>query len=117
MKLEIITHNEIVGFHCWKNAPEELTFLRSRHRHVFYIRCYIPIAQYDRELEIFSEEEKVAQYLRDRYGDPCEFRDMSCESIARELLIYMKANEVEVLEDNRGGAKVARHAESTFCGR
>lgn len=108
MKLEIVTYNEIVGFHHWEQAFENVLFLKNRHRHVFTIRCFISVTHDDREKEIFTEEEKIERYLCAKYGSPCEFGNMSCESIARELLSFLDANAVEVLEDERGGAKITR---------
>lgn len=104
MKRYIVTHNEIVGFHRYANAPAWCSYLKDRHRHVFVVKCEIEVSHNDRELEFNNVQEKIDAFFRLAYGTPCEFGDMSCEDIAEVLINKFGAYKVEVLEDGYGGA-------------
>ncbi len=105
----IVTCNRIPGYHAWENAPDHLDFLRQRHRHVFFIRCRIPVSHGDRELEIIETENHIQRYLLEKYGTgkhstEMELGGLSCEQLAQKLAETFGASEVEVLEDGMGGA-------------
>lgn len=104
----ILTKNDIEGFHQWTEAPEEVKFLRERHRHIFEIYCQFEVSHEEREIEIIMQQWEIEKYLISKYGKPCEFGGMSCESIAREILESFNAYEVKVLEDGAGGAIVRK---------
>ena len=104
----ILTENNIEGFHQWKEAPEEVKFLRDQHRHIFNIQCQFEVSHEEREIEIIMQQWEIEKYLFNKYGNPCKFGGMSCESIARELLEHFNAYEVKVLEDGAGGAIVRK---------
>ena len=104
----VITKNLIEGYHRWSNAPEHVNFLRSRHRHVFHVRCWFEVFHDDREIEIIMRQWEIESFLKQSFGDSCEFGDMSCEAIARLIQQEFDAVKVEVLEDGDGGAQVWR---------
>ena len=109
MKTTVIIDFDIAGLHNYPDAPDEVQFLRHRHRHLFRIRAGFFVNGLDREKEIFIMQSKVFEYLKRDFGFPCEFKQMSCEMIAQTLLIHFKHNNMiwcEVFEDNRGGARV-----------
>lgn len=109
MKSTVITDFEVEGFHFYPNAPEKVSFLKSRHRHLFRIKVYYKVTDLDREKEIFIQQDYLKQYLNESYGTPCEFENMSCEMIAKEMLEFSVddgAYKVEVFEDGKGGASV-----------
>ena len=63
----------------------------------------------NREKEIFLCREKVSANIFEVYGNPCRFNNMSCEIIAKEVLMSgVKDNMIwcSVWEENTGGAKV-----------
>lgn len=100
---------DIVGFHNYEGAPEDVSFLQDRHRHIFTVRCKYAVTDLNREKEIFIQTDFVKEYLIESYGSPCEFGAMSCEMIAKDLLDHIRDDGgvwVEVLEDNKGGAVV-----------
>lgn len=109
MKAFVLLDFDIVGFHRWPNAPEEVCFLRNNHRHIFQIKCKLPVGDLDREKEIFIETKKQQEMLFSEFGNPCLFGSMSCEHIAEYL---MENNpdmmSCEVLEDGKGGGMVLR---------
>lgn len=109
MKREVITYNEIQGFHCWPDASRNVAYLASQHRHIFVIRCRAVVSHNEREIEINTEQDHIAFMLENAFGKPCKFKDMSCESIAEWLLDNLpELNYVEVLEDGYGGAALTR---------
>lgn len=109
MKREVITYNEIQGFHCWPDARRNVAYLASQHRHIFVIRCRAEVSHNEREIEINTEQDRIEESLKEAFGTPCRFHDMSCESIAEWLLNSLpELNYVEVLEDGYGGAALTR---------
>lgn len=105
----VITENRIEGFHCWPGANQPVEYLKDRHRHVFAIECEFTVSHDDRHVEIISMQHQIENFIRDRYGIPAEFHNMSCEAIAREIVIfYPNCVSCTVREDNMGGARVSR---------
>ncbi len=106
MTFHVITHNNIIGFHCWHNAPAEYAYLRSPHRHVFSIRCRFHVSHTDRQIEINEMQDMIegrikAKFTKEGYVN---FASMSCEDIARYCIEEFGCEECEVLEDGFGGA-------------
>lgn len=108
MSCEVITHNEEIGFHRWKDAPDEVAFLRALHRHIFVIECRFSVSDTDREIEIFMMEREISAYLHEKYGSEMSLDNTSCESLAYELMFRFNAISVEVREDGKGGACVRK---------
>ena len=111
MKLEVVTYNELIGFHCWPDAPEEVAFLRYPHRHRFEIRCWFEVNHEDRELEIFLTERKINDYLLKKYGDEngeLWLDSTSCETLGKQIIVTFGCLACQVLEDGKGGAIVRR---------
>lgn len=109
MKIQVIISFEIEGFHAYKNAPEIVSFLSNIHRHTFKIKCGYSVNELDREKEIFIERNYIKEYLNESYGNPCEFNNMSCEMIAKEILEYGQPENMawcEVWEEKTGGARI-----------
>lgn len=105
----VLTEFDIVGFHHYPDAPNSVDFLKHKHRHIFTIKMGYNVKDLDRELEIFIMQDYVKDYLYETYGNPCLFENMSCEMIAKEILEFSLPDGVkfvEVLEDNKGGARV-----------
>lgn len=106
----IITHNEIIGSHYWKDAPEKYKYLRNLHRHVFTIRCKFEVSHEDREIEINDMQDIIAEGIEDEFGQGVDvgaginFGGMSCEQIASWCINRFGCVECEVLEDGFGGA-------------
>lgn len=106
MKSSIFVTTTFVGFHRWLNAPDQVSFLRNFHRHIFHVRVEFPVTHDDRDLEFFIVKTKLDQYIatvirRDDAG--------SCETIAQTIFdgFWMGAIRptlVEVSEDSENGA-------------
>ena len=109
MKREVITYNQIEGFHQYPNAPEFCKYLEARHRHIFVIRCRFAVTHSNREIEINAMQRTIEEYLYERFNHPCEFGELSCEHIAEVLLSHFaNMDSAEVLEDGYGGASLTR---------
>ena len=109
MKCFVNTYNEIEGFHQWKDAHEWCSYLRSRHRHLFVIRCSFEVTDKDRELEINRQQAEIEDFLLKKYGKPMELGGMSCEMIAEVLLNHFEQMSIAtVMEDGYGGATLSK---------
>lgn len=109
MKKVVIIQFEIEGFHNYPNAPEIVNFLSFEHRHTFKIVAGYQVSDLNREKEIFMCRDEVKEYLQESYGVPCKFEAMSCEMIAKEILLFGQEDGMiwcEVWEEETGGARV-----------
>lgn len=91
------------GYHCWPEAPEEVAFLRSEHRHVFGITAKISVFNYERELEFIMVQHRIEEFLHS-VNFP---KSASCESMAYAIASHLKElygfhRYVEVLVDEDG---------------
>ena len=111
MNYQIITHNQIIGFHRWPGAPEKYAYLSDWHRHVFVIRCWFDVSHSDREIEINDMQDRIERDVKNVYGTAngvIDFQGMSCEDIANWCIGVFGCVECEVLEDGFGGAHVRK---------
>lgn len=109
MKNIIIIQLEIEGFHHYPNAPQEVEFLSFNHRHTFKLKAGYKVSDLNREKEIFLCRDEVREYLNESYGYPCQFKNMSCEMIAKEVLEFGMEDGMiwcEVWEEETGGARI-----------
>lgn len=98
-----------VACHYWANAPKEVAFLRTPHRHLFSVVCMLPVLGDDRELEFFTIQRDLIRYLRHKYE--LKTFGKSCEIFAKEIKKYLDAKykrpcSVGVYEDGENGAIV-----------
>jgi len=98
-----------VAYHYWNNAPKEVAFLRSPHRHLFSVICMLPVLGDNRELEFFMIQRDLIRYLRHKYE--LKTFGKSCEIFAKEIKKYLDAKykrpcSVGVYEDGENGAIV-----------
>lgn len=74
-----------VGFHRYPDAPDEVAYLRDRHRHVFKFRVAIAVHHDDREIEFHM----FKNWLLSLYeGDlvALEVDHKSCEMLGQDLM-------------------------------
>jgi hypothetical protein len=111
MTVLVETYNEVPGLHYWPEAPDEVCFLRNKHRHIFCIRCFFEVNHTNRERELYITQGEIEQYFSDKYprNEHCiDFGEMSCEMIAVDLMKGLGCISCEVLEDGKGGALVRK---------
>lgn len=102
----IYVQSQFIALHRWIEAPEEVSFLRDWHRHVFHVRIDLRVLHNDRELEFFLVQKDLRNVLWQwealRVEKSCE---MFCEEIAKALQKkYPTLFRVEVSEDGENGA-------------
>ena len=85
------------GWHRWKNAPQEVKFLRDFHRHLFQVEATFEVVHGERDKEFFITKHKIDQYLKLQFTNK-EF-EFSCEHIAEKIAKKFKAKSVLVRED------------------
>lgn len=73
---------------------------------MFHIRCRKAVDHENRDIEIILLKREITAKLRKGYGQPCNFGAMSCETIARILVVEYNLTTCEVLEDGENGAIV-----------
>lgn len=100
----IVTKFQIEGFHAWPDAPDCFDYLRNKHRHVFEITAINNVGHADREKEVNNQRALMIHYLQQKYGTPCDFGEMSCEAIAKDIAYIFGCSDVQVLEDGLCGA-------------
>lgn len=94
------------NFHSWKNAPNDVLYLRNEHRHIFYFKVWISVKHNDREIEFITFKNYI-EYLLDMKKI---WKNKSCEMISDwlyELVIikYPKRKvKIEVAEDGENGS-------------
>jgi len=91
---------QVVGYHNWPDAPDDVDFLRGRHRHTFHFRIRMLVEHGNRALEFITVRNRLEWTVRSLDGD---FGSRSCEQLAEWL--YGRSNyshsitEIGVSED------------------
>ena len=120
MKIFVTTQFE--GMHRWKDAPDEVAFLRNYHRHIFHVRFEVEVTKEDREIEFILLKRELNGLVETLFSRTHKM-DESCESIAKKILDFMtrtrrtcegRAARCEVSEDGENGAIVEITKEGQF---
>lgn len=112
MPSNVIATVRLNGFHRWPEAPDFVSHLRDRHRHLFTFKVKAEVAHDNRDIEFQMLQARIEAVLEQCYArGPLgfEFEAASCESLGRLLLDQM--DEIflaEVWEDDENGAEVTR---------
>lgn len=107
----IVVKTNFQGKHFWKNAPDEVSFLKIPHDHNFFVEVELSVKHNDRECEFFLVKRSVDNFIK-----TCEWSykctESSCEMMATDILNFLKHTYkkrsfcVRVLEDNTNGAVI-----------
>lgn len=104
-KMTLWVTTQFVGFHKWDNAPDEVAYLRGRHRHTFNVRVGIDVtAGNDRELEFHMIKSRVNAIIDERLSALDDVG--SCEMICKQIvagLIDVYGNRTFVVETDEDG--------------
>lgn len=102
----ITTQKEFI--HQYKDAPDEVYYLRYPHRHLAHIKVKIEVFNNDRELEFIMVKHEIDNYL-----DLTTLSNNSCETIAQNILEFVQNKygynrdiEIIVSEDNENGCEL-----------
>ena len=107
-EIRVWATTKVEGFHFWKDAPDEVGFLRDRHRHLFGVRVEVVVQHHDRDVEFIILKRAVDAYLKQFPIDGGE----SSEAIARRVRDELSTRNgwavvrVDVDEDGENGASV-----------
>lgn len=105
------------GYHYWRDAPKEVSFLRNVHRHIFHFKVFVEFLNHnDREIEFFLLARDVKQCLSQIWAtnnifDINKVNPLSCEMMADELYNKLKIKyhdrdiKIEVNEDQQNGCE------------
>jgi len=104
-KIFVVVRTTFSAVHAWPECPfEDVSFLRTPHRHVFYVEMKIQTTK-DRELEFILLKNELDSYIRDNWENK-DLGKMSCEKIAENLMDNFNANFISVFEDDENGAEI-----------
>ena len=105
--MQIIVKLPVEGTHRYEGAPDEVSYLKNDHRHIFTFELHIDVRHANRDQEFFMVQHRVRDYLVDKYWDDdwklCNFGPKSCEALARELKLEFDYSKVVVWEEENGG--------------
>lgn len=100
---------QMKGFHRYPVAPEDVSYLRARHRHLFKFKVTISVTHNERDIEFHQFQ----TWLESLYAEgQLEADNKSCETLAEELLTMIVTRypgrlvEVEVSEDGECGSVI-----------
>lgn len=95
------------GIHCYPSAPEDVSYLRSPHRHLFQFKVCIEVKSNDRDIEFHQ----FLGWLTSLYDQSMlELNDKSCETISDDLARRIleqypeRVLTIEVWEDGECGS-------------
>lgn len=97
------------AFHKYPEAPEEVSFLRNEHRHIFHFKVSIQVEHNDRDIEFILFKRFVEKILDDM-GDDLNYN--SCEMMADylhdEIVKDYEGRDmcIEVSEDKENGVNM-----------
>lgn len=105
--MRIFIKTSFEGIHAYKDAPDEVSFLRNAHRHMFGVYVEMDVYHDDRELEFIMVKNKINSWLRNR-----DLNNKSCEQLGKDIIIllnneYGERNyKVIIDEDGENGAVI-----------
>lgn len=103
------------GIHRYPDAPDEVSFLRYPHRHMFHVDVELDVFDDDREIEFIMVKHKLNKWL-DSHKDlngVIQMGSTSCEQMAKQVIAFVdtiilsglpRCVIVTVWEDNENGA-------------
>lgn len=107
--MNIIVRTQFEDYHKWAEAPEEVAFLKNKHRHIFYVEIKCSVNHNDRELEFFMVKKQLDFFIEKGIKTMPEGK--SCEMMASKLKqllegTYQRPFKVAIFEDNENGVEV-----------
>lgn len=122
MERTIVVKTQYEGIHCWPEAPDEVKFLRSLHRHIFNVEVEVEVHNDDRDIEFIMLKHQINHWLSLQFDDNgvWQMGRLSCEQVA-EMVIDLVQERLRnatrkitcrVDEDGENGAAVTYSPES-----
>lgn len=85
LKSTIVVKLETEFIHRYKDAPEEVVFLRAYHRHMLQLDIEMEVFNDDRELEFILVKRDLQEVFNTGLID-VKYVDKSCETICKEII-------------------------------
>lgn len=109
----VIVRGQYEFTHCYPEAPDEVSYLRDLHRHLFNYEVEIEVYHDDRELEFIMVKHVLEDFLATRYTlwstrTSCEQMADSIADCLQSKYGFLRYLSVKVFEDNENGAKIIR---------
>lgn len=108
-KTSIYVRFQRKGFHFYPDAPGQVEYLKSRHRHLFKFEIGIEVFHDDREIEFHMFQEELESQLD---SGSIDINHKSCEMLCKDLGRYISEKYprrnfyVDVSEDGECGSRV-----------
>lgn len=97
------------ALHEYKDAPEEVKFLRNPHRHLFKVELTLETKHTDREIEFFILKKAVEAEINNyRMKNGMQ----SCEALAKYLVVTFEEYKTNALEKRNCRAEVSEDGEN-----
>lgn len=97
------------GIHCWPEAPSEVGFLASPHRHVFKVVARKKVDHSNRDVEFICLKNDMLACVSEEFektGDVYDLGFRSCEDLARLFAERFGLSSCWVYEDGENGGGV-----------
>lgn len=90
--LSVEANIRLPGYHFWPTAPDHRAYLRSPHRHLFYISAEVKVNYADRDVEFHDLQEALLQVVvaRSLVGTREVPVAASCETMASLIEGYLR---------------------------
>ena len=104
--MSISVKNTFDFVHCWPDAPTNMYYLRTPHRHLMETRTTISVTHNDRELEVLEVKKNIDYFIHNTHFA----LTTSCEMLAERIIDFIldkygdRDVTVHVLEDGENGA-------------
>lgn len=108
MKRVVVVRFTFEGQHHWPEAPDEVGFLRTLHRHRFFVEAEKEVSHGDREVEFILLQRAMCAHCEKIKQSTTGVNRWSCEHWAEALLVEFGLTSCSVFEDNENGARVMR---------
>lgn len=115
LKKNIIVTTQFEGIHQYPDAPEEVSYLRVPHRHMFHVQTAIEVNDNNRELEFIMVKHRLERLLGHHTWGPCTSCEDMAEYILKALLLWygeQRTVQVMVTEDDENGAFVTHRPDN-----
>lgn len=110
---------EKIGFHYYKDAPSDVDYLKSKHRHKFYFKVGVKVEHDDREVEFHQ----LLNFCLSGFTDEIiDINGKSCEMLADDIYDHLQTSPIycnrktiiDVSEDNEVGANCVYSIKETI---
>ena len=89
MKRYVYVSTSFEGLHRYKEAPEEVSYLRDFHRHIFKVVLQIEVEHNERDIEFIMLKHELEKCIASSKHTLQGFDD-SCETIAENIIQFIQ---------------------------